>query len=324
MTSLITQPGTGPSPGTDANAPGLAGLGRVLTIVEALRAADDLDLLDQLREPTDIDDLTGVDGRGAELVLTVLGHYGVVRCVDHRWQRSIEPELLRWWLKAQEPIHDLLRTGEPAGNVADPAQAASIYPDVVDLLGRMTEPHVAHLITQLRIPGPAVLELASGSAPWSRALGERDPHLRFTLVDLPGVAERSAAAMSATGLDARSTVVADDLFTVELEDRFDLVIVAGMCRLVGAEANARLFGRIGQWCRPGGTVAVFDALDTRQAREAGLAVYRLSLATRTRDGRPWTPAHYADWLAASGFADISITATSQPDMSLLQATRIKE
>ncbi len=323
MTSVTTSPAIHPS-GLGDPPPGLGGLGQVLTVVEALRAADECGLLDQLDEPTAVDQLVGVDPRGAELVLAVLEYFGIVQRDGHTWQTSIEPELLRWWWSAHRSVDSLLRTGTPSTNVTDPEQAAPMYARVVDLLALFSEPHVGHLVAEFRVPGPDVLELASGAAVWSRALGERDPDLRFTLVDLPGVADRSAAAMTAAGLDRRSTVVAGDLFTVELDRRFDLVIVPGLCRLFGPDANAGLFARIAEWCRPGGTVAVIDALDTRAAREAGLAVYRLNLATRTGEGRPWTPAHYADWLTAAGFAEISVTPTNRPEMSLLQATRNEE
>ena len=102
----------------------------------------------------------------------------------------------------------------------------------------------------------------------------------------------------------------------------NLVIVSGVCRLFGAEENARLAKRLAGATRPGGMVAILDALpdvDRRDGHRIGL--YALSLSLRTSRGGVHPFSSYASWLYDAGFVGIDLTTLPTAELSLIQAVR---
>lgn len=267
---------------------------------------------------------TGCDRRGIELLLAVLVDSGVV--AQHAGGYSLpaggpSPEHVAHQIEA---VDRLVRSGRPSVSLDDPAAAEQAYPKMVAELGRIVEP-VAEMLaaTYARTRGhdgraARVLDAAAGAAPYASAFARAGASV--TALDLPGVLDATRASLAAAGLDDAVQTVPGDLFDVELDEEFDVVVLAGFCRLFGPERAAAAITRCASWLAPGGTLLLVDAVDTLDTRRRGIARYALGLATRTATGRTHSLSAYGTWLAAAGLTNISLTTTDRAELSVISAT----
>ena len=170
-----------------------------------------------------------------------------------------------------------------------------------------------------------VLEVAAGQAPYGRACSARG--MEVTALDLPPVIDRLRSAESRESAGdgaARLRLVAGNVFDVDLRDRYDAVIVAGFCRLHGAEANQRLFERCRSWLQPGGRLVVVDAVASPDATRRGLGLYALGLATRAGSGRVHGVEDYRSWFARAGCGPVRVHEMDRPELTVMWATRSAE
>lgn len=258
--------------------------------------------------------------RPLELALEIAGRVGAVeRSPDGAWTLG-DPAVMGMLLPAED-LTRVLQGDPPRTDMSDADESQRTYATLVGRIARIAEEAGADLLPHLERSGQHVLEIAAGSSPWGRALCAEDPGTTVTAVDLPGVIDAAVAAVEHDGLSDRYTFLAGDVFALEDLPNADLVVVAGFCRLLGPDQNRALFERVGRWCRPGGRVAVLDAVSTPEARAAGLAGYELGLLSRTSRGRCWSFDHYARWLTDNGFAHVELHSTTRPELSLLTARR---
>lgn len=296
-------------------------------VVAAVDVARDAGILSLLSErdatPADVAARCGLDERMTVIVLDVLDIAGVVeRGTDGTYRTLVAPARLALLEDVWSGLGPALRNGEPVLDVTDRAVAASGYPLVVEHLSQLTEPSRAQVVDALRGRGRRFLDLGAGAAPWSRALARQDTDLHVVAVDLPEVIDVTARLVESDGLLRQFDLVEGDLFTVELDGLFDVALIAGVCRLFGPDENVHLASRIAEHVRPGGTVAILDALpdiDRRDGRRIG--VYALSLALRTSRGAVHPFSSYASWLYDAGFVEIELTPLSTPELSLITAVR---
>lgn len=298
-----------------------------LAAAAAVGAAVDAGVLDALASgagaAAPVAERCGLDRRVAALLLDALVAAGAAtRTVNGTVLLADEPAATRAVVDMWRSLPDTLRSGRPVHDVSEPSAAAALYATMGERLGRYAQPAVSTVTEALARTGPRVLDLGAGTAPWSRALAAADATRRVTAVDLPGVAELTARAVSADGLAERFTIVAGDLFTVEPGDGFDLVLVAAVCRLFDDATNRRLVRRVAGFARPGATVAVLDTLpDADRSDGASVALYALGLALRTSRGRVHPLSSYATWLHAAGLAGIDLVELPDPHLSLIRAGR---
>ena len=297
--------------------------------VRALEALIDVGVTDVLTDAAmTADDLArslDLATRPLELALDIAERTGMVASDDGRWTIA-DGSIIRL-LSVGGDVSTVLRGGAPTEDVSEAANSSRLYAGVVERIGRISSELSHAVVPLLRSPGQHVLEVAAGSAPWGRALCDDDPATVVTAIDLPDVIDVTRDAVARAGLSDRFHFVEGDVFEVaDVSEAAgagpaDLVLVAGFCRLLGEDQNRTLFSRLAGWCRPGGRVAVVDAVATPAARAAGLAGYELGLLARTSRGRCWSLDHYARWLTDAGFSHIELTPTARPELSVVTARR---
>ena len=315
-----------------ASSASLAFLQEATAASAAIAAADRLGVLARL-ETGSVDPLTlardcGIGERGARRLLAALVGLGLVEAEpdDARYRASLPgtsarvARLLRIW----SPLEEVLRSDRPAVAADTAAGAQALYAGVVAELGAWLEPVAELLADRLAAPGLRVLDLGAGAAPWSLALAARHPDVRVTAVDLPGVLPATRRAVAAAGRAAQFAFVAGDLFAVDFGPAaHDLAIVGNVCHLFGEATNRRLLRRLRGALRPGGTVAILDALpNERLDGPRPVALYALGLLLRTRGGGVYPFSTYAGWLRASGYEAVERADLSDaPPISLVAARR---
>ncbi len=170
-----------------------------------------------------------------------------------------------------------------------------------------------------------ILDLGAGSGVWSMALLESLPAARLTAVDLPPVARLLSEQIAARGLASRTEVLTGSYFSVPLpEGGYDVAILANVLHLEPPAAARRLVGLAARALRPGGVLVIVDAL-AREPYETARprAMYALSLALRTGEGRTYSSRVVTGWLSAAGLTRVRqrVITSAPPHIDILTARR---
>ena len=302
-------------------------LGHVVEAAAAFRAAGRLGVVEQLgREPATADEVAlrcGTAPGATALLLEALEALGVLRRDDDRYAVTAMTRWLGTLEAGWARLDEVVRTGRPVVAADTPAGAAELYPDVVPFLTRLFAPAIRQAAERLAPVDGDVLDVGAGAAPWSLALAAADPTARITALDLPEVLPVTRRAVSQAGLDDRFRLQPGDVFTADLpEGGYDLVLLANVCHLFDADTNRALLRRLRRVLRPGGTLAVVDALPSGDPDERRLlALYALGLRLRTAAGAVYPLESYSAWAAEAGLGPVSAVPLSRtPPLALLTCT----
>lgn len=296
----------------------------------ALSAADHLGVLARLDAgPVDSVVLAqdcAISERGARLLLAALTSLGVIgETADGSYQLVVPylahmTALITPWNHLAEAIRD----DRPALAGDTPVGAETMYPAVVPHLSTWFAPVAERAAEHLVAGVLRVLDLGVGAAPWSLALAARNPALRVTAVDLPAVLSMTRQIVATSGYDAQFDYLSGDLFTVEVgHSSYDLAIAGNLCHLFDAAMNRRLLARLFDTLRPGGTLAILDALpNERLDGPRPIVLYALGLMLRTTHGQVYPFSTYMSWLREAGYEGIErIDLALAPPISLVRARR---
>jgi SAM-dependent methyltransferase len=230
--------------------------------------------------------------------------------------------MLRHW----DHLAEAIREDRPTMAGDTPGGAGDLYPEVVSHLGFLFASAAEHVADHLVAHGlrDRVLDLGAGAAPWSLALAARNPDIRVTAVDLPAVLAVTREVVGTSGYDLQFDYLSGDLFTVDLgHSAYDLAIAGNLCHLFDEATNRRLLGRLFDALRPGGTLAILDALpNERLDGPRPVVLYALGLLLRTNRGQVYPFSTYVGWLREIGYEAIELINLSQtPPISLITAQR---
>ncbi|MBI2864117.1 MAG: methyltransferase domain-containing protein [Chloroflexi bacterium] len=295
----------------------------------AFDAADRLGVLARLqREPAHVPTLArdcAISERGSQALLAVLTSLGLVEVDSGGTYRAATPDLVglaalrrRW-----DHLAQAVQAGSPTVAGDDPAGASMLYPDTVSHLAVFFAAAAEQAADHLAGQGTRMLDVRAGAAPWSLAVAARDAGCRVTAIDLPTVLARTRQTVEAAGRQAQYQYVAGDIFATDWGSAaYDLVIAGNICHVFDDEANRRLLRRCLDALRPGGKLAILDALpNERLDGPRPVVLYALGLLLRTRHGRVYPFSTYAGWLREVGFEAVERTDLSTSTASLITAHR---
>ncbi len=114
-------------------------------------------------------------------------------------------------------------------------------------------------------------------------------------------------------------MLAQDVRSLALGERFDVIVIAGLCRLLGQADNAQLFARCFDLLAPNGRLVICDAFAGSADPDGSLALYALGLAARSRAESLWSARDYERWLEDAGFTTAAIVLAERPGMTALVA-----
>lgn len=300
-----------------------------LAAAAALRAADDLGVLARLRAGAanvrEVAEQCRIGERGASLLLACLHVLGAADLrEDGTYAAVAGTEVGMHMARLWNDLEQALRSDGPVLR-ADRADGAEVlYADLAPLLGVATAAAAREAADHLAAADLDVLDLGAGAAPWSLALAEREPTVRVTAVDLPGVLAATRSSVRERGLEERFTLVAGDLFDAPWTDAsYDVVVLGNVLHLFDADKNVRLLQLAARALRPGGRVAIVDALlDEDGHGPRDVVLYSLSLLLRTRDGRAYPLSAIQGWLEAAGLSGVERTDLDGPaPLSLVTARK---
>jgi SAM-dependent methyltransferase len=212
---------------------------------------------------------------------------------------SVRMKELEWrWL---EGLEDFVRSGEQR----DVHEAMGPDEWALYQRGMRSNAGVIAPLVARRVPVPKgardMLDIGGSHGYYSVAICRRHPGLRSTVLDLPQAVEHAAPLLAAEGMEERITLRAGDALTDDLGDEaYDLVFMASLVHHFDGETNRALMRRAAAALRPGGVLAIFEAirLPPGQNDQVG-SFFDLYFALTSRSGL-WTYAEMADWQQAAG------------------------
>lgn len=305
-------------------------LQEALAISSALSAADHLGVLARLdagpADPITIARDCGISERGARLLLAALSSLELIEEDSNGSYCSTVTNLAKVtaWITPWGQLTQAIRDDQPARSGDTPGGAETLYPEVVSHLGAWFGPTAERAADHLIARGQCVLDLGAGAAPWSLALAARNPDMHVTAVDVPAVLAVTRHVVATSGYDAQFDYLGGDLFTIDLgRFMYDLAIAGNLCHLFDEATNRRLLKRLFDALRPGGTLAILDALpNERLDGPRSVVLYALGLLLRTNRGQVYPFSTYVGWLREVGYEVIErIDLFGSLPFSLITAQR---
>lgn len=223
----------------------------------------------------------------------------------------------------------VLRTGQPA-----PWSSAAGGDEWSDALGRqdiaasLTAAMDARgvslapaLAAAVDLAGAArLLDVAGGSGVYARALVDRFPGLRATVLERAPVDDVARAALAHRGDGGRVEVVTGDMFAGPLPGGFDVHLYSHVLHDWDEPEVRGLLAASFAALPPGGLVVDHDAhLDPGKAGPLPVARYSVLLMHSTR-GRCWSLDELDAFLGDAGFTDVSVAPTAA-DRSVVTARK---
>jgi 2-polyprenyl-3-methyl-5-hydroxy-6-metoxy-1,4-benzoquinol methylase len=299
-------------------APMLEGYAMVST--RALLAATRLGMFDALADApvtaAQVAERCGTDAGATEKLLNLLvgmRHVAIARdgryrltSRSRRWltgagsvRDSILMKELEWrWI---EGLDEFVRTGRQH----DVHDAMSHEEWALYQRGMRSNAGVIAPLIAGRIPVPEgagdLLDIGGSHGYFSVALCRRHPALRATVLDLPSAVEHAAPLLAAEGMGHRITLRAGDALTDDLgAEAYDVILMASLVHHFDDATNRDLVRRAAAALRPGGVLAIFEAvrLEPRRNDQVG-AFFDLYFAMTSRAGL-WTYEEMAGWQRAAG------------------------
>jgi SAM-dependent methyltransferase len=299
-------------------------------ISSALSAADHLGVLARLDAgPADSITLArdcASSERGVRLLLAALCSLGLIEEGSNGLYHAALTDLaqLTNWITPWGQLTQAIRDDRPARAGDIPGRAEMLFPEVVAHLGAWFAPAAERAADYLIARGQRVLDLGAGAAPWSLALAARDPDIRVTAVDVPVVLAVTRQVVASRSYADRFDYLSGDLFTLDLgRSAYDLAIMGSLCHLFDEATNHRLLRRLFDALRPGGTLAILDALpNERLDGPRPVVLYALGLLLRTSRGQVYPFSTYVGWLREIGYESIErMDLSPAPPISLITARR---
>jgi SAM-dependent methyltransferase len=296
----------------------------------ALSAANHLGLLARL-DAGPADSITiardcAISERGARLLLAALTSLGLIEKGSDGLYCPALSDLAQVgaWITPWGQLTQAIRDDQPARAGDTSSGAEALYPEVVAHLGAWFAPAAERAADHLVARGQRVLDLGTGAAPWSLALAARNPDIRVTAVDVPAVLAVTRQVVAASGYVDRFDYLSGDLFTIDLgRSAYDLAIAGNLCHLFDEATNRHLLGRLFDTLRPGGTLAILDALpNERLDGPRPVVLYALGLLLRTNRGQVYPFSTYVGWLREVGYEAVErIDLSEALPISLMTARR---
>jgi ubiquinone/menaquinone biosynthesis C-methylase UbiE len=151
-----------------------------------------------------------------------------------------------------------------------------------------------------------VLDVGGGDGVNAIALANANPHVRFTVVDLPGAVAIARKKIAEHGLTERIDARELDIFADPYPTGHDCVLFANQLLIWSPDRILRLLGKAYEALDPGGRVLVFSAMsDDRADGPLYAALDNVYFATIPAGGSMiYAWGEYERWLTEAGFGNV--------------------
>ena len=159
-----------------------------------------------------------------------------------------------------------------------------------------------------------LLDVGGGPGAYSVLLTERNPNLRATVLDLPGIlevaAELIAKVPSVGQIMLRPGDATQDSYGWE---EFDVVLFSGVLHQMKPETIKTMFARARQALQPGGRVIICDVmLEDSRISPTFSTLFSLQMLLTSKEGAVFSSTECETWLAEAGFENLNTKPLPPP------------
>jgi len=161
-----------------------------------------------------------------------------------------------------------------------------------------------------------LLDVGGGEGVFLTAAAARAPGLELMLFDLPAVAERARARLTAAGLASRAQIFAGDFLNDPLPEGADAISLVRIVHDHDDASALALLRNVRRALPAGGTLLIVEAISDAKGAEALCAYYAFYTLAMGR-GEPRRFAEIAALLGQAGFASVRLVETPLPTATSL-------
>jgi ubiquinone/menaquinone biosynthesis C-methylase UbiE len=213
----------------------------------------------------------------------------------------------------------VVRTGRAPHAVESDEDHGEFFAQFVDALHSLHSPAAAVAARELwsnGTPGERrVLDIGAGSAVWSLAFAEFDPHARVTVADWPAVIERvTRKCVAREKVTERYEYLAGNFRNCDFgEARFDVGILGHVCHSEGAAHTQQMLARVYRALKPGGVILIAEMIPDNERQTAMFPLlFAVNMLVNTAEGDAFTFAEYHQWLESAGFHQVRTLDSPSP------------
>jgi len=282
----------------------------------------------------------GTDPKATEKILNLLTSMRYLRWTDGRFRlgRTARRYLLtgsphsardmvlmkRLELRWIDALGGFLRSGEPLDVHGSMSEAEwGLYQR-----GMRVQAGLSATEATRRTPVPKgareMLDIGGSHGYFSVALCRRYPGLRSVVLDLPQAVEHAAPILASEGMGDRVVHRAGDALRDDLgEDAYDLILAWSLVHHFDEATNRELVRRAARALRPGGVLAIGEAIRSRTPAKANqLTAFFDLYFSLTSEAGTWTFEEMASWQRDAGLVPRRpIRLLMSPGAGIQAATR---
>lgn len=223
-------------------------------------------------------------------------------------------------------LSSVLRTGRPADwagatgarnweeRLAE-ADFAATFTAAMDARAAFLGPALAGALAD--VPARRVLDVAGGSGAYARAIVDRAPDVRATVLERPPVDAVARRLLTAGGHGDRIDVVAGDMFADPLPPDHDVHLFSHVLHDWGEPQVRQLLSASFAALTPGGWLVDHDA-HLNEAKTGSLPVAEYSvLLMHSTPGKCWSLGELGAMLDDAGFVDVAWRSTAGDRSAIL-------
>jgi hypothetical protein len=204
--------------------------------------------------------------------------------------------------------------------------------------GTASEAELEHLLTQMYPDTVAagqmllkrydfstcysLLDVGGGAGGLAITLAESLPHMKATIVEMPGVVPIIQKFIAVSEGHNRVAVKTVDVVRNEIEGVYDVAILMNFIQVLGSEAASQALQHVGQAIRNGGDIYILGVIldDSRTSPQFAIS-NNLVFLNIFDEGQAYAEGEYRAWLAAANFGNIE-RAILPDGLSLIRAQKI--
>lgn len=169
------------------------------------------------------------------------------------------------------------------------------------------------IVKRVRLPAESarLLDVGGGHGAYAIHFCQANPHLQATILDSKIALETASQHVAAAGLDGRVTLRPADIWQIEWGQDYDLILLFNFIHHYDLETNAKLLQKAHAALKPGGQVAIFDQLESKQFGSAINGLLRLIslMYYLFADGRIFSRDEVQQMLNTARFRDVQFFTT---------------
>ncbi|MFN2136759.1 MAG: methyltransferase [Candidatus Promineifilaceae bacterium] len=314
---------------------------------QAVSAAVTLGIFEALRqEPRGAPDLAqavGAQERGVVSLLQALEATGYVeqqrdgryrntamtaRWFDARAGIDMNAATRIWGVYLRElwPLAaEVIRTGERPYDFyefigADPSRSSDFQQMMVGN-AHLTAPDIIKKLPPLP-PGANLLDVGGGHGVFAIEFCRAYPDLQATIIDTPIALQSARQNVAAAGLAGQIALREGDLWQLDWDGPYDLILLFNLLHHYDQETNVRLLQKTRQALKAGGRLAILEQVAGDVFGSASQAIVRLValMYYLFADGRVYTEEEFRAMLAESGFTTVDFHSLAKaPGNKLITA-----